>query len=273
MSMLVSKDAHTIALTTRQTIARRYRVVTRAINSEFWNSISETAHSFYVGSYGRGTAISTSDIDILIELPQSEYDKFNLLIGNGQSRLLQAVRRAVQTVYPNSDIRADGQIVKINFHDGIKFELLPAFQQLDYWGKNTGYTYPNSGMGGSWQSTNPKSEQTAMEQKNSSTSSNGLLYSSCKHFRYIRDTYFSSYNLSGIVIDSFVYTAMGNWRYTVPGTSSSASTGDFEKVLLDYFNINSMWGSLHLTAPGSNQAIDTTKSILCLEKVIKKIAI
>lgn len=91
MSILVT-NSYVTPLEARQTIARRYRIVTKAINVEFWNSISETAHSFYVGSYGRGTAISTSDIDILVEIPNSEYDKFNSSTGNGQSRLLQSIR-------------------------------------------------------------------------------------------------------------------------------------------------------------------------------------
>ncbi|MGJ6581192.1 SMODS domain-containing nucleotidyltransferase [Listeria monocytogenes] len=141
MSILVT-NSYVTPLEARQTIARRYRIVTKAINVEFWNSISETAHSFYVGSYGRGTAISTSDIDILVEIPNSEYDKFNSSTGNGQSRLLQSIRKSLQVAYPQSDIRADGQVVKINFHDGIKFEILPAFQNIDYWGKNQGISIP-----------------------------------------------------------------------------------------------------------------------------------
>ena len=36
----------------RDTITLRYKRITKAINSEFWGSDSETAHSRYVGSYG-----------------------------------------------------------------------------------------------------------------------------------------------------------------------------------------------------------------------------
>ncbi|WP_317912480.1 SMODS domain-containing nucleotidyltransferase [Carnobacterium maltaromaticum] len=273
MSILVT-NSYVTPLETRQTIARRYRAVTKVINVEFWNSISETAHSFYVGSYGRGTAISTSDIDILVEIPNSEYDKFNLSTGNKQSRLLQLIRKSLQVAYPRSDIRADGQVVKINFHDGIKFEILPVFQTIDYFGNHQGYIYPDTNMGGNWKATNPKSEQEAMKVKNGPTYSNGLLYATCRHFRYVRDTYFTSYHLSGIVIDSFIYNAMGNWRYTESGSSSSASKGDYEKILLEYFNNKTIWGlnSLNLNSPGSNQTVNTSSSIACLEKVIKKIA-
>lgn len=73
-------------------VSQRYKRITRAVNSEFWNSDSETTHSLYVGSYGRGTAINTSDIDMLVELPRREYERYDILKGNGQSRLLQALK-------------------------------------------------------------------------------------------------------------------------------------------------------------------------------------
>ncbi|WP_409997343.1 SMODS domain-containing nucleotidyltransferase, partial [Campylobacter jejuni] len=62
---------------TRESISRRYKVVTRAVNSEFNGSNSDTANSLYVGSYGRGTAINTSDVDIMVILPKSEYERYN----------------------------------------------------------------------------------------------------------------------------------------------------------------------------------------------------
>ena len=118
---------------------------------------------------------------------------------NGQSRLLQAVRSALKEAYPRSDIKADGQVVKIDFSDGMKFEILPAFKQVSLgygWGSffQSAYTYPDSNMGGNWKSTNPKAEQEAMKVKNQSTK--GLLFDTCKHIRYIRDNFFSSYHLS-----------------------------------------------------------------------------
>lgn len=99
MSSKVIRYDNIIPLETRQSIAKRYHRVTRAINQEFWNSTSETAHSLYVGSYGRNTAIDTSDIDILVEIPEDEYNRYSSVKGNGQSRLLQAVKNAIQNTY------------------------------------------------------------------------------------------------------------------------------------------------------------------------------
>lgn len=187
MGNRVQKHGEIIPQNIRNLISLRYHTVTKAINNEFWNSASDTLHSLYVGSYGRSTAIDTSDIDILVELPSNLFDRYNNLSGNSQSRLLQAVRNAILNVYPRSDVRADGQVVKIAFSDGMDFEIVPAFKSWD-----GSYRYPDTNTGGSWKSTNPKAEQDAMAQKNKS--SNGLLYDTCKHIRYIRDSSFSSYH-------------------------------------------------------------------------------
>lgn len=266
MGLPVTKHGEIISKDIRSDISKRYCNVTRAINYEFRNSQSETQHSLYVGSYGRGTAINTSDLDILVELPQSEYSRYDIAKGNGQSRLLQAVRGSILTIYPRSDIRADGQVVKIEFSDGMRFEILPAFGQWD-----GTYKYPDTNMGGNWQPTNPKAEQDAMKQKNNN--SNGLLYDTCKHLRRVRDERFSSYHLSGIVIDSFVFTAIGNWRWLSEGETSTSAWGDYEHVLLDSFNQKTAWQStLILTAPGSGQTVDASSSLECLKKVLNFIA-
>lgn len=266
MAEHVMKHGEVIHRDVRSLISLRYQTVTKAINREFWNSSSETQNSIYVGSYGRGTAIDTSDLDILVELPEREYTHYTVAKGNGQSRLLQAVRGAILTSYPRSEVRADGQVVKINFSDGMKFEILPAFRCHD-----GTYKYPDTNMGGNWRSTNPKAEQEAMKDKN--TRSNGLLYDTCKHIRRIRDEHFKSYHLSGIVIDSFVYIAMGEWRWLSSGETSSSEFGDYEHVLLEYLNQHSSpWFPLTLTAPGSGQYVDTTGSVECLRKVLNYMA-
>lgn len=267
MSHSVLKRGEVIQNDVRKKISSRYHKITYAINREFWNSSSDTNNSIYVGSYGRNTAINTSDLDVLVILPEDEYERHDKLKGNGQSRLLQSVRRAILDVYPRSEVRADGQVVKILFTDGMKFEILPAFKDINYWGSWNGrYKYPDSNMGGNWCSTNPKKEQEAMQEKNKS--SNGLLYDTCKHIRFIRDTYFSSYKLSGIVIDTFVYNAIGNWRWLTEGESTTSSNIKYEQVLLDYLTQNSLFGSLILYAPGSNEPVSCDSSMECLKKVL-----
>lgn len=113
MFNLLLQFSDRIDLITRSLISQRYHKIVKAINQEFWNSNSDRLHGLYVGSYGRGTAISTSDIDILIELPRFEYYHYDRLKGNGQSRLLQAVKNCILIPYPRSSIHGDGQVVVI----------------------------------------------------------------------------------------------------------------------------------------------------------------
>lgn len=259
----VKQSGERISLDQRSLISLRYKRITHAINAEFWGIDSETEHSRYVGSYGRGTAIDTSDVDILVELPRAEYERFDIRKGNGQSRLLQTVKSAILTTYPRSEVHADGQVIVIDFTDGIKFEILPAFKQVDrsgYW--NGKYDYADSNMGGNWRSTNPIAEQEAMKRRNKE--SNGLLFDTCKHMREIRDTHFSSYHLSGILIDTYAYHHIEDWHWVYPGEISLHPLGTFEKKL---FNECPSMGFV-LPAPGSGDIVRTTNDLICLRKVL-----
>ena len=261
----VKKRGEIISADQRSLVSQRYRRITRAVNSEFWSSTSEIAHSLYVGSYGRGTAIDTSDIDMLVELPREEYNRYDTLKGNGQSRLLQALKNAIMQTYPRSNIRGDGQVVVIDFTDGIRFEVLPAFRQIDWWGNwNEKYDYPDSNMGGNWLTTAPQLEQKAMKERN--IASNGLLFDTCKHMREIRDNHFKSYHLPGIVIDSFVYHYIADWHWLKNGEqSSNQPIGTYEKRL---YNSCPYW-AFNLTAPGSGMKVDTFGCVDVLNKVLK----
>lgn len=265
----VTKGNHPIDMDTRSLISKRYKTITKAVNGDFWNSNSETDHSRYVGSYGRGTAINVSDLDVLVELPNSEYDHFTSLIGNGPSRLLQAVKKAIQDTYPKTDIHGDGQVVVVSFSDGMKFEILPAFRHLDAWGDWDGtYIYPDSNMGGNWLTTNPKAEQDAMAAKNGYWNTNGLLFDTCKHIRAMRAEHFYSYHLSGILIDSFVYNAIGGWHWLKEGEEGGGGTVSFEQSLLNEYNRMSSW---MIYAPGSAQKVDGEDWAI-LGKVLNKMA-
>ena len=261
----VKKGGERIKNEKRCLISSRYKSITKAVNKEFRNIDSDTLYSLYVGSYGRGTAINSSDIDMLVVLPKEVYEQHDELKGNGQSRLLQAVRNAVMEKYPRSDIHADGQVVVIKFSDGMKFEILPAFEHYGLGGIWDGtYDYPDSNKGGKWRSTNPKAEQKAMKKLNED--SNGLLFDTCKHMREIRDIHFSSYHLPGIVIDSFVYHNLNGWHWLRDGEEKSDKpAGTYEKHLYN----SCPYSNFLLSAPGSNATVDTSDCVDVLNKVLK----
>jgi len=109
-------------------ISVRYKAITRRLNTDFWTTTSDTAHSLYVGSYGRNIAIQGfSDLDILFQLPYSIYQQYQAHAGNGQSALLQAVKTSIERTYSKTSIKADGQVILVPFTDGITFEVVPGF--------------------------------------------------------------------------------------------------------------------------------------------------
>lgn len=259
MSNYVKKHKEVINSESKSKIMKRYKIITKAISRSFWEEY-DSKNSLIVGSYGRRTAVDTSDIDVLVILPTEEFYHVNNLKGNSQSRLLQIVKNSIIESYPRTEIRADGQVIKVEFLDGIKFEVVPVFKN-----KFGLFIYPNTNNGGTWESTNPKAEQRAMKELD--TKSKGLLIDTCRHMRILRNLNLKSYKLSGIVIDSFVYSAIGSWRWCVEGQVSSHPKGTYERQLLNYFydklkNLNT------LNAPGSNDIVDFTNSKIGLEKVL-----
>lgn len=184
---------------TVENVRKRYRNITKRINEEYWNSSSETDHSLYVGSYGRGTSIYTSDIDVVVILPNSVYDKFNNYSTNGQSALLQDVKDKLKKTYPMSNIKGDGQVVSISFYDGITFEIVPAFKRNIF--DSEEMTYPDTNDGGSWKKMKPQEEIDAFNKINKE--SNGNLKRFCRMLRAWNSE--NNVHLKGCYIDFFLY--------------------------------------------------------------------
>jgi hypothetical protein len=184
------------------TISYRYKRITKQLNKDFWASDSDTLHSLYVGSYGRGTEIHVSDIDMIFQLPYSTYETYNNYTGNKQSSLLQDVKKSVENTYSPTYIRADGQVIKLDFTDGINFELVPAFIN-----KDDSYTFPDSNDGGSWKTTNPKPEIAEMTLKNYEWNKN--LKRLCRMARAWKD--YCNVNMGGLLIDTLAYNFMNDW--------------------------------------------------------------
>jgi hypothetical protein len=196
---------NSLAVRNRSTIADRYALITRRLNLEYWNNDSDTYHSFYIGSYGRGTAIgATSDVDMLFHLPNQYYHQYNGYATNGQSALLSHVRGSLQKTYWQSEVGADGQVVVAAFADGITFEILPAFLN-----DQSAYTYPNANDGGSWQITNPKPEITAIDARDAACNGN------LKRLGRMARAWKAQWNvpMSGLLIDTLAYAFIDTWQY------------------------------------------------------------
>lgn len=189
----------------RDTIAHRAGLITRRLNLAYWESDSDTLHSFYTGSFGRGTAIGlTSDVDLLVRLPFQVYQRFNGYRTYGQAALLQEVRSHIIKTYPVTDIGSDGCVVAVPFDDGITIEVLPAFSNKD----SPSFTFPDSREGGKWKVTNPKPEIDEIASTDAKT--NGNLKNLCKMARAWKAT--CDVPMGGLLIDTLAYSFIRNWQ-------------------------------------------------------------
>jgi hypothetical protein len=187
------------------TIATRSGNITRRLNTDFWSTTSDSAHSLYVGSYGRNTAISGfSDFDLIFQLPYSVYKQYNDYAGNGQSALLQAVKTSIERTYSTTNIRADGQVIQVPFKDGITFEVVPAFENDD-----GSFTFPNANDGGSWKTTNPRPEIKAIRDRSAAT--NGNLVPLCRMMRDWKTKW--TVPIGGLLIDTLAYQFIETWEH------------------------------------------------------------
>ncbi|WFU80682.1 nucleotidyltransferase [Bradyrhizobium sp. CIAT3101] len=200
------RDTYQITSELITSISYRYKRITRQLNTDFWSTNSDTAHSLYVGSYGRDTAAKgLSDLDIGFILPNAVYHQYNGHQGNGQSALLQAVKRSMQKTYPTSEISGDGQVVVISFNDNLTFEVLPAFENHN----SDSWTYPNANNGGSWKVCNPRAEIAAINTRNSLTNRN-LKYLSRMMRIWARQC---AVPISGMLIDTLAYQFIEAYQY------------------------------------------------------------
>ncbi len=186
-------------------ISYRYRRITGRLNGDFWTTDSDTAHSLYAGSYGRNTGISgISDLDMLFRLPYQLYEQYNSHAGNGQSALLQAVRKSIANTYSVTSIKADGQVILVPFDDGMTFEVVPAFLN-----KDDSFTFPDSNDAGSWRTTDPRREIDAINNRNDAT--NGNLVRLARMMRAWKDRW--SVPIGGLLIDTLAYQFIENYAH------------------------------------------------------------
>jgi hypothetical protein len=197
------RDQYVLPQTTMDSISARYKRITRQLNTDFWKTTSETAHSLYIGSYGRDTAAKgVSDVDIYFRLPNELYHQYTAHQGNGQSALLQAVRNSMQNTYPTTSLKGDGQVVIVGFTDSITFEVLPGFAN-----SANSVNFPDSNGGGSWKVCDPQAEMTAFATRNLETKHN--LKAICRMARIWKSQ--NGVPISGMLIDTLAYQFIDGW--------------------------------------------------------------
>lgn len=142
--------------------------VVNCLNRAYYGTISETDNSFFIGSWGKGTAIRPPrDVDVYFLLPAAVYNRFQAYTWARQSALLQEVKDRLAITYPNTNMSGDGQVVVVNF-GSYSVEVVPAFAlttQGRYWICDTN-------NGGSYKETAPWAEVNHLEAVDSANARN-----------------------------------------------------------------------------------------------------
>ena len=82
--------------------------IAKKLNQKYYDN-STTDNYLMVGSMGRNTSIKgESDIDVIYELPDGVFERFDDYESNGQSQLLNEIRDVLKEKYPSTDIKGDG---------------------------------------------------------------------------------------------------------------------------------------------------------------------
>ena len=227
---------------TVNTVQMRYRQITQRLNLDFYGWDSDTLNTIYVGSYGRGTAIHVSDIDVLFKMPSGSYARYNNYLYNGQSQMLQDLRASLLRTYSSSAIKGDGQVTDIFFSDGMKFEIVPGIEMTD-----DTFRYPDSNGGGMWKVTDPRPEIAAVSSFDHQT--NGTMRHLCRMIRAWKDKW--NVPMGGLLIDTLAYRFLTDWKYRNNSfTYYDWLTRDFFEYLSKVDDQQSYW-----YAVGSNQLI------------------
>lgn len=230
---------------TNTTIAARRDEITKALNKEFRSLSGSTANKLMVGSYGRHTAIrGVSDLDMIFILPaylRSSYDD-----EHGPRRMLNRVRDALKSRYPNTDIRVDQCVVRVQFTSNkFKFEVQPAFENND-----GTFDYPDT-VAKKWKTTKPRAEITATKDCNKRTS---------KNMRYLARMARAWKDANGVVMGGLLIDTLVQRFFSTTTDYDSRGTVWFDWLARDFFEflMNEPEQEYYL-ALGSNQRVSVKK--------------
>lgn len=231
-----------LRVSNRSDISRTYKRITARLNSDFRGVDSETLYSLQVGSFGRRTAIDgVSDLDMVYEMPDADFQRFDSYQGSGQSAMLQEVRQSLLSSYPKTRVSGDGPVVVVPLKHH-QFEVLPAFQNED-----GTYTYGITSNGGAWAVTRPRQEREAFDAFDAECGGNHR--NVAKMLRAWKDA--SGAPLGGWLIDTLAYHFFAEnpaWKTAVLDDYSKLVVAVFEYLVAQ--DDTGVW-----YAPGSNDPV------------------
>ena len=247
-----------LAIGNTETISTRYGELTSALNKQFRDTESKTANTLQVGSFGRKTGINgISDLDMLYIMPKTKWADYNK--AGGQLSLLQDAKDAILKRYPTTKVKVDRLVVTVtytNFH----VEVQPVFEQDDQ-----SYLYSDTKNGGSWKTTKPREEMTAVADLD--TKKNANLRPLCKMARAWKNKH--GVGMGGLLLDTLVYNFLD-------------STTDFDTKSFLYYDwmsrdffkyLSELPEQIEYAAPGSRQRVKVKKKFQKKAKKAHKLCV
>lgn len=216
--------------------------IAKKLNQKYYDN-STTDNYLMVGSMGRNTSIKgESDIDVIYELPDEVFERFDDYESNGQSQLLNEIRDVLKEKYPSTDIKGDGQVVVISFTK-YKIELVPGFKQ-----DNNSYKYPDTHDSGSWKITKPILE---IEEANNMINNTSTYRDICQMIREWKAN--NGVTICGLLIDTLIKDFLdNNYEYKWKAKSDYYELlKSVFKYLSDQDEDRKQWNAM-----GSNQIIE-----------------
>ncbi|MCK0201034.1 nucleotide-binding domain-containing protein [Ornithobacterium rhinotracheale] len=226
-------------------ISSRYGRITKTLNKKFRNTESEISNRLQVGSYGRFTGIkSISDLDMLYIMPESKWESYDKK--NGQKKLLNDTRDAIKTTYPQSIIKVDRCVVKVEYTDS-HIDIQPVFEN------DEDFKYPDTYNEGSWKITKPKKEILAM--KDFTENKNKNLRNLCRMARAWKNK--QGVQIGGLLIDTLVYNFLKQ-----TSNFDDKSFGSYDEMSRDFFDYlrKQPKDQKEYSALGSNQRVKVKRS-------------
>jgi Second Messenger Oligonucleotide or Dinucleotide Synthetase domain/Adenylyl/Guanylyl and SMODS C-terminal sensor domain len=247
-----------LAIGNAENISTRYGELTSALNKQFRDTESRTANTLQVGSFGRKTGINgISDLDMLYIMPKNKWADYNK--AGGQLSLLQDSKDAILKRYPTTKVKVDRLVVTVTYTT-FHVEVQPVFEQDDQ-----SYLYPDTKNGGSWKTTKPREEMTAVADLD--TKKNANLRPLCKMARAWKNKH--GVGMGGLLLDTLAYNFLD-------------STTDFDTKSFLYYDwmsrdffkyLSELPEQTEYAAPGSRQRVKVKKKFQKKAKKAHKLCV
>lgn len=227
----ITQDQQSDALT-------KFKNVGIALENAFYSAPPTSGSRLLVGSWGKSTQVRPShDLDMFFILPLSEKNRLDARTGNIQSQFLQEVKQTLSLIYPQTDLRQDGQVVVVGFNT-ITLEVVPAFRFGDT------FLIPDTKNGGRWKAADPWAEIDRIENADRIFGRNvRALCRMMKHWKREQNVPLPSFIIEQIITDFLSVISYGG----------SHSVYWFDWYIRDALDYLCRRANSHVTLPGTGE--------------------